>query len=220
MWKTVLYQVVAIQVNETDVYNFFVMEDNGTEATLLMDRNLGEDVYWNADGEDTSRGPVTALNQLNSYTVGWTKIAPIVSYSYINNPDPNNYGYRGLQIINGVGTLTSEDGSTKTQVLGTSRARMITFAEVESLAAGNYWFIQENFSEPPRSASSDVDSDKPIVLPLTSTTIQYSPNGYTDRVNYWTLTTNSTSVRHVSNNGFGDSDRSTEGLRPVITLKK
>ena len=63
----------AIEVAPGDIKNFYVISDVNNEVTLIMDRNIGETVAWNTSG-NSSDGPVTALNYLESQTSGWTNI--------------------------------------------------------------------------------------------------------------------------------------------------
>ena len=123
----------AIQVNKDKTYKFYVLNDDGNKVTLIMDRNIGSQVAWvsktdyiTAGGSETdygsdgnnNKGPITVLNylnsQINSETETWTNIDPIESYEYVNNLNgtTNTVGYQKLTITNGVGVLTSQDGTT------------------------------------------------------------------------------------------------------------
>ena len=63
-----------------------------------------------------------------------------MSYEYKNNPDETGatkqYGYQKLNITNGVGILTSQDGST-TKLTGTMRARLLTYEDANRLRTNN-----------------------------------------------------------------------------------
>ena len=147
----------AIKVNEDKTYKFYVISDDGDKVTLIMDRNIGSKVAWvsksdytKAGGSETdygttgnnNKGPITVLNYLNrkinSETETWTNIAPIESYEYVNNLNgtTNTYGYQKLTITNGVGLLTSQDGTT-TNLTGTMRARLLTYEEVNTIKTNN-----------------------------------------------------------------------------------
>ena len=84
----------AIEVAPGNVQNFYVISDENNKLTLLMESNIGDDVAWitktdylsvggteeewNAVLEDygnINKGPITALNYLESQTSGWTNIA-------------------------------------------------------------------------------------------------------------------------------------------------
>ena len=110
--------LVAIKVNNTDVYNFYVIADNNTEVTLIMDSNLGSTVSWYSDDEYNSNGPITAINYLDELTDDeWSNI-PSKAYTY-----------------SGIG----DDGTTRVyeDITRTMRARMITYAEVNAIKIAN-----------------------------------------------------------------------------------
>ena len=90
--------LLKIQVGTNETRNFYVLKDNGDTLTVIMDRNLGDDIAWasDADGEtyvtnnniDTTTittpeqqynfmmtmGPITANKQLNSLTSNWSNV--------------------------------------------------------------------------------------------------------------------------------------------------
>ena len=105
--------LVAIQVNASEVYNFYVIDETDNEVTLIMDRNIYEagsttdiNVAWinaedyeeaNAD-DNTScdatscndEGPITALSALKERTSSWTNIPERV-YTYSDDGGGNKY---------------------------------------------------------------------------------------------------------------------------------
>jgi len=100
---------VNVKVNAKKAYDFYVIADNGTELTLLMSENLGDNVMWYADATDNSQGPTTALVELASRTKEWTNI-PEKTYT-----------------ISGLGeNKTTRRYEDKTV---TGRARLITYEE-------------------------------------------------------------------------------------------
>ena len=121
----------AIKVNDKETYKFYVISDNGNEVNLIMNRDLGnglnwieEDDYTLAGGTDWNyescnwtytgnynRGPLTALNYLESLTSKWTNIN---SYDYILEDDSDTPAYPPLKRTN-------------------VRSRMLTKTEAESL---------------------------------------------------------------------------------------
>ena len=125
----------AIKVNDTDTYKFYVISDDGDKITLIMDRNFGSKVAWDTSSVN-SKGPLTALNYLNNETRNWKNIPIITNYEYKNNPDATGTtqgsGYQKLNITNGVGVLTGEDG-TAANLTGTMRARLLTDEETQAL---------------------------------------------------------------------------------------
>jgi len=74
----------AIKVNEKETYKFYVMNDYGDRVSLIMDRNLGDNVFWitKDDYVDSceyydvcaDKGPITALKYLQSQTSTWTNL--------------------------------------------------------------------------------------------------------------------------------------------------
>lgn len=111
---------VAVQVNDEDTYNFYVIEEKNNELTLIMDQNLGSSVPWNND-TNNYHGPITALSTLESLTSNWTNI-PIETYQVID--ENNRYS-----------PMTREN----------ARARLITKSEVSTLLSlsDNSW-VYEN----------------------------------------------------------------------------
>lgn len=135
---------VAVKVNDEEIYDFYVMSDNNSELTLIMDRNLGETVAWiskadylEAGGTDdewlagdtavgnNNKGPLTALNTLEDRTSSWTNIP---SSTYI---------------------LTDENGAYSSMTR-TARARLITDSEAQTLLSlsNNSW-VYGNLYRPP-----------------------------------------------------------------------
>ena len=121
---------VNVKVNDTENYDFYVIADTGTKLTLIMDRNLGNRVAWisqtdyvevGGTAEDygtygnVNKGPLTALNYLESQTVDWTNI-PIMSYTLNDDGGENQYG-----------------SITRTNV----RARLASLTEIDNLSDKN-----------------------------------------------------------------------------------
>ena len=197
----------AIQVNDSETKNFYVIKDIGTKVTLIMSANLGDRVAWYADAQDNSFGPLKALEYLNSQTSNWKYIEPIKDYTYDNNLNgtTNKYGYQKLEIENGLGKITSQDGNTITELEGTSRARLITYEELTALRTAN-------------------SGTMPTYLygNLSGLNTTEAPYGY------WQLTAHpsfSNNVRgvyssdNIISNVYGGTD-SLYGVRPVIELSK
>lgn len=207
----------AIKVNEEKIYKFYVISDDNSKVTLIMDRNLGNRVAWITQddyNDDTNygtygnnnRGPITTLSYLNVQTANWDNIEPIESYTYDNNLNgtTNTYGYQKLEIINGVGKLTSQDGLIISEVEGITKARLLTYEEVNNLEIANNDTI-------PTYLYGNLSSSNTIELP-------YS---------YWLLTaypSNSNDARIVYYNkgvNIGFTRNETQvGIRPVIEVVK
>ena len=111
---------VAIKVNENDVYNFYVINEINGEVTMIMDRNLGDNVMWLEGTIDTvqiSNGPITALNALSARTSNWTNIPK------------RRYIVSGLAV----------DGTTRMyeDKIVKARARLITYGEANEIFVEN-----------------------------------------------------------------------------------
>lgn len=207
----------TIQVNDNKTYDFYVLNDDGTKVSLIMNQNLGTKVAWinKADYNDdanfgengnNSKGPITAFTYLNSQTLAWTNIPGIKEYNYINNENgtTTKYGYRNLQITNGETILVSQDGKTITTIDNPGRARMLTYEEMASRKEANGGktptYLYTNLS-------SSNTSDKPIGYWMQSghATVSY----YGRRMGYdGKLSGNATQNISIS------------GVRPVIELYK
>ena len=87
----------AIEVNDTDLYKFYVINDNGEEVTLIMDKNLysstdtnNGNVAWYSGGVN-NLGPLTALEILKERTKDWINIK---TYTYTLENDDDGLGGR------------------------------------------------------------------------------------------------------------------------------
>ena len=191
---------VAIQVNENDTYRFYVMNDDGSNVTLIMDRNLGEPIEWISDSDygcsgsycaSSDKGPITAIDQLVLRTNDWENI-----------PEKNF-------TVSGIG----HDGTTRKfeDIEYTGRARMITHEEATSTEL-------KCKEETPRSCKN--------WLYINLYDDAEAPEGIQD-YEYWTATTSATStykswyVNHSGELMLGWVDNTgAAGLRPVIELAK
>ena len=119
----------AIEVAPNNIQNFYVINDENDIITLIMDSNIADCVSWidawdygcGEEGDNcakTDKGPITALNYLESETSEWTNI------------ETKNY------------TLTDSSYGpiTRTNV----RARMITNDEAEKIL--NYSWSYDNLN--------------------------------------------------------------------------
>lgn len=133
-------QLVNVSVNNKTNYDFYVIDDDGENLTLLKRGSLGDIVAWcsrddkydaflaEENADDNIYGPYTALKYLNELTNDWTNIEVINNYNFEN---PNTWGdkaYLGLNIQEGVITLISNSSTTQI-VPGQARARLLTESE-------------------------------------------------------------------------------------------
>ena len=115
----------AIEVAPGDIKNFYVVSDVNNKVTLIMDRNIGDDVAWNASGNITD-GPITALNYLESQTSSWTNI-PAKIYTLMDDGGSNSY----------------------TMERTNARTRMLTKTEANAIIGYGWVYGNLNFINPP-----------------------------------------------------------------------
>jgi len=117
---------VNVKVNAIENYDFYVIEDNGSALTLIMDRNLVNKSYWingsdyteaNTDDgtvcEKTScndEGPITVLNSLKKETDDWKNIP---EYTYTISDEGPDAKYSDITML--------------------MRARLLTYSEITKL---------------------------------------------------------------------------------------
>ena len=195
---------VNVQVSSNQKYNFYVIDDNTTALTLIMDSNLGDNVEWisasdyaEANKDDgtvceyescTDEGPITAVNELKNRTSGWTNI-PEREYTFSDDGAGNMYTTFSVVI----------------------RARFLTYAEATDSSIGcttssetcpNWMYTNLN------GTGSDTDS------------LGNNKNGY------WISAAHDSNVnfaRDIDYHGRVENstiDNNRFGIRPVITLLK
>jgi len=127
--------LVNVKVNDKKAYDFYVMADNGTELTLLMSENLGDNVDWYADDDDNSQGPTTAVAELKLRTSEWTNILE------------RDYVYRD-----------DGGGNKYTAFPEKMRARLITYTEVNNIKTANNGTLPAWMYVNLKNTGSDTDS--------------------------------------------------------------
>ena len=78
---------VKVEVAQNIFYDFYVINDENEELTLIMDKNLGNKVAW---GTSQSSGPVTAIKELERVTKDWDYINTR-EYIYSDDGGGNKY---------------------------------------------------------------------------------------------------------------------------------
>jgi len=131
----------AIEVAPGNIQNFYVVSDASNKVTLIMDKNIDEETVawitktdylaaggteaeWDTECDEcgnNNKGPITALNYLESQTSGWTNIAP------------QDY------------TLTDSKYGTMTRT--NARARMLTETEANAIISNDWSY--GNLAMPP-----------------------------------------------------------------------
>lgn len=80
----------AIAVNDTTVYRFYVLSDDGEKVELIMDNNLAfDDVKWTEENYNSS-GPISVLEVLQEITDSWTNI-PLRTYKVLDDNEEKVY---------------------------------------------------------------------------------------------------------------------------------
>ncbi len=126
--------LVNVKVNDNEDYDFYIIDDDGENLTLIMNQNLGDNVAWiikedyiafggttstwsnSSSGRINTKGPRTALKTLEERTSDWTNI-PLMTYVLIDDKpdaDGTTARYSPIEIKN-------------------LRARMLTYTEAVSL---------------------------------------------------------------------------------------
>ena len=147
--STLLYEIgeeVTFDPGDGD-RTWNIIDENRDTVTLMLTENLGDAIGWYYT-YDNSYGPVPALNYLNSLTTDWDNVDPISSYTYINNSSDKEeiYGYKKLEIKNGVTTITPKTGDLiKLDETNKAKARILTREEILLIASkSNQNLTEEN----------------------------------------------------------------------------
>ena len=172
-------QLVNVSVNNKTNYDFYVVDDDGENLTLLKRKSLGDIVAWcsrddkydvflaEENADDNIYGPYTALKYLNELTNDWTNIDFINNYNFENPNTWGNKAYLGLNIQEGVITLISNSSTTKI-VPGQARARLLTESEFKYITGtqddnyngdNNHW-LDKIIKEEYDSIHSDDEYDR------------------------------------------------------------
>ena len=225
--------------NMTEPYTFYVLSLEGDKVNLIMDRNIctnGEPatsgnpclIAWYASSNNNSNGPVTVMEGLYNATKNWNNV-PNMNLEYDDIQDNisagytgiTTYGYKGINIINGIATIVnkSENGET-------------TIGTVAEPLKARLPKLEEVYNTDTNDITHCHDSDDTCPAWLTNGLEQYS-SYYPDNdhisgiYGYWTLSSHpdssygarlvfyfgSVSVTHTSH-------ASCNGLRAVITVLK
>ena len=237
------------KVNNEDKFNFYVLGENadGT-VNLIMDRNICEDgttdytennnycnYAWYSNGSENTInntntnkfGPLIGMGKLYNGTKDWIYV-PNMNLEYNDITDQVNagytgettYGYGGVNIVDGIGKITTKDGTEQVIQLTDNKpikARLVKYSEVYG-TGGNYCTVE--------------DGTCPYWLIDNLHDSSYYAQ-YPDKVNmnnnfnYWLLASypgtpdGSWSVYYGGKVSYGNTlDNSHVGIRPVITVPK
>jgi len=190
---------INVEVNNKGNYNFYVIDDNNGELTLIMDRNLGSNIAYitkedyegskgtnYGDNGNSELGPLTALKQLEDLTSDWTNIK---SYNYILENDMDNrngnYSYKSMEIKN-------------------VKARLLTYTESAKLGCTTE---KDNCPEYLYTNLNGTGDDKTYGYWLSTASSFYQSDGW---MNCYTKNL----IRHHVYRALS------YGIRPVIKVKK
>lgn len=197
---------MTIMVNSNQTYDFYVLNDDGNNLTLISSTNIGNDTintvpWFTGSVGNNSNGPITAIESLITLTSDWSNIKKISSYSYINSGN----GYKKLNIIDGEVTIINSNNESLS-IDGIARARLLTYEEAYALGC--------------RTTSSSSQCPSWLYDNLDGTNNSLKPYGY------WLLTSYSTdkNAYNIRNTGIlannSTVDTTGRGIRPVIKISK
>ena len=209
------------QVNETDIFNFYVLSVEENNINLIMDRNICEDgTAQNINGgstckyqwyssETNSKGPITAMTVLYNATKNWTNIPDINFLGirvYEDEGNTGTYGYGKIGIGDN-GIYITE----KNQQINTSSEATIPYDNNKKLKA-----------RLPKYGEIIGENDEcayPETCPIWLL-------GNLNNDGYWTLSSHSLSgnyaciLDNISGVVASALINSENGIRPVITVSK
>ncbi len=201
---------VSVQVGDQENYDFYVIDDTGSELTLIMSKNLGDNVLWinNADYKaaggsvwnsthgNNEKGPLTALKALEDRAKNWDNIKTF-DYTleddkpdiYDSKYDSTNVNYEPIKITN-------------------ARARFLTSMEAKKLGC-----VYGRGGSCPEWLSDYTDNNPNNSL----------PSGYWLSTATWTSSSPKYNVYYINYHAQVGSTGTTStgyGIRPVIKISK
>ena len=165
---------VEIAVNDKTKQRFYVISNDENQMTLIMNKNIKKEADWSAELINI-KGPGEAYAQLIDKTKNWNNIDYISEYKYEDSgkktfeeicQDPTNNGgydcsttritsrgYNDVTINDGKVTLnyniyyepTDEKPQLSNELVGQTRARIITNEEINAVVQNNetpLWLIK------------------------------------------------------------------------------
>ncbi len=195
--------LIPVRVNKTTTYNFYVINDTGSDLTLIMDRNLGDVIRWitkedykegggtnfrNGTLPNADIGPLTALKNLEERTRNWDNV-PLMSYILKDDMGKNN-----------------EENIYPSFKVENVRARLLTYTEAKNVGCDGTAYC-------PKYLYDNVYGNKNPKGYWLSTAVGLSGNSYAIGFTSNTTAIITTTVDYIStSSGYG--------LRPVITISK
>ena len=224
-------------------YTFYVLgtEGEGTnqKVNLIMNQNICTDgtlptstntclIAWYASSDDSSNGPVTAMEELYNTTKNWTNVPDLnLDYSDEGHIVNTSYGYGKIEATEAGIKITKKDGTT--EVTGTNNQTPVIPYEAGKQLKARLPKLEEVYNTG-TDANYCHDSVGSCPAWLTNGLAQYSTY-YPDNEHiagiygYWLLSSNpgnSYYARHVYYIGDGSNSSTSVasgyGLRAVITV--
>lgn len=66
--------IIDYQVNDLEIVRFHVISDQGKTLTMQSQQNIVDRTAWYGDSNDNSKGPITALEELEKIVKNWTNV--------------------------------------------------------------------------------------------------------------------------------------------------
>ena len=130
--------VFAIQVNDTDVYKFYVLADDSEKVDLIMAQNIINSSMWAPS--DNLEGPSEAIVKLKEMTDNWTNL-PLRSYKIADDNTKKVYS----DIYNPMhATLPSYTDIAK--VVKDNKIPSWLLENIDSSKTGGYWLSSASSS--------------------------------------------------------------------------
>ena len=190
------YNLDEIKAGTNTCYKWYIISENSTNTTMMLDHNLVNKTVWNESSSSASAsiGPTKVLTDLATETSSWDSSLLLRNYSY-STPQ-----YTISCNNNGECTI----GNNPTPV--TLKARLITKEEVTSITSNNSWLLDNTMD----NAGSGAVANK--------------YNGGTNN-GYWMMTNNGAAnayeVNQAGLSGLYSAPTyytNAFGARPVITV--
>lgn len=129
--------IIKYAINNSEDKVFFVLHDDGRRMTVQQRENTIKGQWY--ESADNTKGPITALNALDTATSGWTNVRTqkytMGTTNFLIHSPFANESYSGIYTKCGQATVcTDQTGYTMAERTG--KARMITLQESTATGCG------------------------------------------------------------------------------------